>query len=192
MPYIEGFIHHLDANFDRESAAERSAITSAMISTLFGFYWHDEDAVSEDFRHSIGNLQDVRKAHCLSLLESVLSIWSGRTDAVGNLEFDGRMILLLQITALYTEPTNADMDANNQWDKLELTDQAMERLSTLCHRLQEDGGLSSSQLIAIRMVEQFIMGTHRLKQKQVLRSNDHAGSIKNELQRLKGCKLLST
>lgn len=192
MAYIEGFIHHLDADLDRELSAERSAITLAMISILFGFHSHDEDAVSENLKHAIGNFQDVRRANCLSLLESILSIWSGRTNGVEDPEFDGRMIFLLQTAALYTEHTNADMDANNQWDKLELTDQAMERLSTLCHQLEEDGELSSSQLIPIHMVELFIMGTHRRKQKQLLHPNDHAGSIKNELHRLKGCKLLPT
>ncbi len=163
-----------------------------MIGTLLDFYRHHEDAVSEDFKHAIGNLQDARRAHCLSLLESVLSLWSGRANGVENPELDRSMIFLLQITALYTEQINTDMDAHNQWPNLVLTDQAMERLSTLCHQLEEDSELSSSQLIPIHMVEKFIMDTHRRKQKQLLRSDDHAGSINNELQRLKGCKLLST
>ncbi len=191
LAYIEGLVHHLDAEFDREPSAERSAITSAMIGILLGFYRHYEDAVSEDFKHAIGNLQDVRRAHCLSLLESVLSICSGRANGVEDPESDRRMIFLLQITALYTEQINTDMDVHNQWANLELTDQALERLSTLCHQLEEDGELSSSQLIPIHMVEQLIMGTRRRKQKQLLSSDDHAGSINNELQRLKGCKLLS-
>lgn len=198
LAYIEGLVHHLNADLEREPAAERSAVTSAMISIHMDFFGHYGDAVSGDLQHAVGDLQDVRRVHCLSLLDMILSISSRRAHGVESPDLDRRMVFLLQITALYTERIHTGVDAHRQSadlesiDDLELTDQAMERLSTLCHKLEEGGGLSSSQLIAIHMVEQFIMGIHRRKQKQSLHPDNHAGSIKNELQRLKGCKLLST
>jgi len=190
--YIEGLFQQLDVEFDRGLSAERSAVTSALIGTFLDFYRHHEDAVPEYLKCALGDIKDVRGARFLSLLESVLSVWSGRANGVEDQESDRRLILLLQITALYTDQINSDMDAHNQYGNLVLTDQAMEQLSSLCHPFEEHGELSNSQLTPVHMVEQFIMGTHRRKQKQLLRSDEYAELIKNEIQRLKSGKLLSS
>ena len=103
VEYLQKIFQQLKAVTDRGPSVKYDAMTSTLFGSLLKAYSHHQHAIPGSVKEQLGNIEDLRQAHFVSLCRNLDSVPSREPDSRHSPELQQRFALLLQNVMLYED-----------------------------------------------------------------------------------------
>ena len=103
IEYLQKIFQQLKAITDRGPSVKHDAITSTLFGFLLKAYSRHKHAIPGSVKEQLGNIENLRQAHFVSLCRNLDSVPSRESDSRHTPELQQRFALLLQNIMLYED-----------------------------------------------------------------------------------------